>query len=120
MYIDGFLLAAKADRKDDYIEAAKFAAEIFIEHGATRVVENWSDDVPDGKVTSFPMAVKLEEGEVVCFSWIEYPDKATRDACMAASEADPRFEGSMDDVPFNGARLIMGGFSNVLDLRGEA
>ena len=115
MYVDGFVLAAPKDKKAEYLEAAKFAAAIFIEHGATRVVENWSDDVPEGKHTSFPMAVKLEEGELVCFSWIEYPDKETRDACQKASMADPRFEGSMDDMPFNPKSMIFGGFQTILD-----
>jgi len=116
MYVDGFVVAVPTAKKDDYIREARQAAAVFKEHGATRVVECWGDDVPEGKVTSFPMAVKLEPGEVACFSWIEYPDKATRDACHENSKADPRFaDYDMSEAPFDGKRLIFGGFAAVVD-----
>lgn len=116
MYVDGFVVAVPIARKDEYILAAREAAEVFRKHGATRVVECWGDDVPEGKVTSFPMAVKLEPGEVACFSWIEYPDRATRDACHENAMKDPRFaDYDMSDAPFDGKRLIFGGFTAVVD-----
>lgn len=116
MYVDGFLLACPADRKDDYIEQARYAAAVFRDHGATRVVECWGDDVPEGEVTSMPKAVKLEAGEVVLFSWIEYPDKATRDACHKASHEDPRFANAdMSKMPFDGKRLMFGAFQSLID-----
>ena len=114
MYVDGFIVAVRTDRKDDYIRIATEAAAIFREHGATQVVEAWADDVAVGDLTSFPRAVQLEEGETCVFSWITYPDRVTRDACMAAVMADPRMKQSMDDMPFDGKRMIFGGFAAVV------
>lgn len=115
MYVDGFLIPVSAEKKAAYIEAARYAAAVHMDHGATRIVECWKDDVPDGQHTSFPMAIKKEEGEVVVFSWIEYPNKETRDACHAASMADPRFaDPDMTAVPFDPERLIFGGFTPIL------
>jgi uncharacterized protein YbaA (DUF1428 family) len=116
MYVDGFVIPVPRDNKDAYTELARYAAAVFLDHGATRVVECWGDDVPDGVQTSFPMAVKLEEGEVACFAWIEYPDKATRDACHKATMEDPRMaDPDRTKMPFDGKRLIFGGFVPVLD-----
>lgn len=115
MYVDGFVLAVKTDKRDEYRAMAAMAAAVFKEHGATRVVECWADEVPDGEVTSFPMAVKREAGETVLFSWIEYPDKATRDTCMAAAMADPRLSMTQDDSIIDSKRIIYGGFSPLLD-----
>lgn len=115
MYVDGFLVAVPLVKKAEYAVLAAQAAEVFKEHGARRVVECWGDDVPVGEVTSFPRALELEEGEVAVFSWIEYPDKDTRDACVAASMQDPRLQGDMAEMPFDGKRMIFGGFSAILD-----
>jgi len=115
-YVDGFLIAVPTANREAFRAHAAEFAPIFREFGATRIVECWGDDVPEGKVTSFPMAVKLEPGEVACFSWIEYPDKATRDACHENSKADPRFaDYDMSEAPFDGKRLIFGGFAAVVD-----
>ena len=78
MYIDGFLVPVPSDKKAEYVRIARQAAEVFKEHGATQVIEAWGDDVPVGTLTSFTRAVQLEEGETVVFSWITYPDRATR------------------------------------------
>ncbi len=115
MYVDGFLMAVRTDRKDDYIALARRAAAIFKEYGALRVVETWADDVPVGELTSFPRAVKLEPDETCVFSWIEYPDKETRDICMEKSFKDPRMDADMNSMPFDGKRMIFGGFRAVVD-----
>lgn len=113
-YVDGFVIPVPANGKQAYLDMAAKAAPIFHEHGATRVVECWGDDVPDGKVTDFRGAVKAEEGENVVFSWIEWPSKEVRDAGMAKVMADARMQpdGAM---PFDGKRMIYGGFAPMLD-----
>lgn len=115
-YVNGFLAPVPAANKDAYIESARAASVLFKAFGATRMRECWGVDVPDGEVTSFPMAVKKAEDEVVVFSWIEWPDKATSDACMAAMETDPRWqEVFKDGMPFDGKRMIYGGFESVFE-----
>lgn len=94
-YIDGFVIAVPTANRQAFIEHAEIADRLFMEHGATRVVEAWGDDVPDGKVTDFRRAVQAGDGEVVVFAWIEWPDKATRDAGMKSVMDDPR----MKNVP---------------------
>ena len=91
-------------------------SSIFKEHGATRCVECWGDDVPDGKVTSFPMAVKRKDDETVVFSWIEWPSKEARDAGMKKVMEDPRMPKDMSGAPFDGMRMIYGGFSPLVDV----
>ncbi len=114
MYIDGFLIPVGPGARDKYVEMARKAAALFRANGATRVVEAWPDDVPVGERTSFTRAVQLEDGESVVFSWIEYPDRATRDACMKVVMADPSMQ-DMSDMPFDGRRMIFGGFEAVID-----
>jgi uncharacterized protein YbaA (DUF1428 family) len=113
-YIDGFVVAVPVANKAKYLEHARKALPLFKEFGATRLVEGWGDDVPDGKVTDFRRAVKAEEGEVVIFSWLEWPSKATRDAGMKKMMEDPRMK-AMGDMPFDGKRMIYGGFQPILD-----
>ena len=115
MYIDGFLVPVPSDKKAEYVRIARQAAEVFKEHGATQVIEAWGDDVPVGTLTSFTRAVQLEEGETVVFSWITYPDRATRDACMEKTMADPRMQQSMQGVPFDTKRMIFGGFESIVE-----
>jgi uncharacterized protein YbaA (DUF1428 family) len=115
-YIDGFVAAVSKTNKDLYIQYATAAAPIFKEYGALRVVESWGDDVPEGKLTSFPMAVKLEADETVVFSWIEWPSRAVRDAGMKKVMDDPRFDPAINPMPFDGKRLIYGGFQTIVDL----
>ena len=114
-YIDGFVLAVPEANRQAFIDHANAADRLFIEHGATRVVEAWGDDVPDGKLTDFRMAVKAEPGEVVAFAWIEWPDKATRDAGIKAAMDDPRMK-DVPGMPFDGKRMIFGGFAPVVQL----
>jgi uncharacterized protein YbaA (DUF1428 family) len=113
-YIDGFVIPVPADKKEAYRDVAAKAAPIFKEYGATRIVECWGDEVPDGKVTDFKRAVKAEAGETVVFSWIVWPSKAARDEGNRKVMADPRMKMG-DDMPFDGRRLIYGGFELLLD-----
>jgi len=112
-YIDGFVIAVPAANKQAYLESALTVKALFKEFGATRVVECWGDDVPVGKVTDFRRAVNAEESEVVVFSWVEYPSKAVRDAANARLMADPRMKSVK--LPFDGSRMIFGGFSPIID-----
>lgn len=111
-YIDGFVIPVPDKKKDAYVDMAAGAWPSFKEYGALRLVETWADDVPDGKVTDFRRAVQAEAGEQVVFSFIEWPDKATRDAGQnKMMEQD--FEGEM---PFDGKRMIWGGFRPIVEL----
>ena len=119
-YIDGFVIAVPTANKQKFIDHAEKADPVFLEVGATRVLECWGDDIPDGKVTDFRGAVKAEKDETVVFSWIEWPDKATRDAGMAKMmemmETDPRMDAEKNPMPFDGMRMIYGGFAPVVSL----
>jgi uncharacterized protein YbaA (DUF1428 family) len=111
-YIDGFVAAVPDAKKAEYLQHATTAAAVFRKYGAMEVVETWGDDVPEGKLTSFPMAVKREAGETVVFSWIVWPDKKTRDEGMKKSMEDPALANVQ--MPFDGKRLIYGGFEVIL------
>lgn len=123
-YIDGFVIAVPTTNKQKFIDHANMADGLFIELGATRVVECWGDDVRDGKVTDFRKAVQATEEETVVFSWIEWPDKETRDAAMKKmtdwmenpENADPRMNPDKNPMPFDGKRLIFGGFAPLVDV----
>ena len=122
-YIDGFVIACPKDNKQMFIDHANMADSVFLEMGALRVVECWGDDVPQGTSTDFYMAVKAEPDEAFLFSWIEWPDKETRDAGMAKmtemmtdpSKVDPRMDPAKNPMPFDGKRMILGGFVPVFD-----
>jgi uncharacterized protein YbaA (DUF1428 family) len=109
-YVDGFVVPVPRARLEEYKAFARKAADIWREHGALTYVEAIADDVPYGELTSFPRAVMAGEDEVVVFSWVTYADRATRNAVMAKVMADERFAGDMADLPFDGKRLIYGGF----------
>ncbi len=122
-YVDGFVIACPAANKDKFIAHAKLGDSVFMDLGATRIVESWGVDVKRGEHTDFFMAVKAEPGEAVLFSWIEWPDRPTRDAAMAKmtewmedpSKADPRMDPGKNPMPFDGKRMIFGGFASILD-----
>ncbi len=113
-YIDGFVAAVPKANKQAYIEHAREAAELFRQWGATRCVETWGDDVPAGQQTDFMKAVAAKPDEVIVFSWVEYPDKATRDAAGQKMMSDPAMQAMK--MPFDGARLIYGGFNSLFVL----
>ena len=114
-YVDGFVIAVPAENKEAFRKHAAAAAALFKEFGATRVVECWGDDVPEGKLTDFRGAVKAKEGEVVVLSWIEFPSKEIRNATHEKMRSDPRAK-TLGEMPFDGKRLIFGGFAPILDV----
>ena len=119
-YIEGFVIAVPTANKQKFIDHASTSDSMFIEWGATRVIECWGDDVPDGKLTDFRKAVQATDDESVVFSWIEWPDKATRDAASAKmmdpQNSDPRMDPAKNPVPFDGKRMIYGGFEPIVTL----
>jgi uncharacterized protein YbaA (DUF1428 family) len=114
-YVDGFVAAVPTSNRDAYRKHAEAAATVFKEHGAVAVVECWGDDVPDGKVTSFPMAVKRQPEETVVFSWVTWPSRRVRDEGMKKVMADPRLRPEANPMPFDGKRLIYGGFETIVE-----
>ncbi len=119
-YIDGFVIAVPTANKQKFIDHAEKADSVFIECGASRVLECWGDDIPDGKLTDFRKAVQAADDETVVFSWIEWPDKATRDGAMDKMKelmsSDDRFNPDNNPMPFDGRRLIYGGFAPIVEL----
>ena len=117
-YIDGFVVAAPTANKQAYLEMANKALPIFKDFGAQRMVEGWGDDVPHGQVTDFFRAVAAKDDETLVFSWVEWPDKATRDAGVKKMMEDPRMDPNATPMPFDGKRMIFGGFDLSLELTG--
>jgi uncharacterized protein YbaA (DUF1428 family) len=121
-YIDGFVIAVPTANRQQFIEHARLGDGVFIDLGATRVIECWGDDVPEGKLTDFRRAVQAKDDETIVFSWIEWPDKPTRDAAMkkmmSAQFKDERMDPQKNPMPFDGKRLIFGGFAPLVELRG--
>ena len=113
-YTDGFVVPVPEGKREDYRELASKMAKVFRQHGATRVIEAFGDDVPKGEVTDFYRAVKAEDGEGVVFSFIEWPDKATRDNAWKAIMADESLK-PQGDMPFSGQRMFWGGFDKIVD-----
>ena len=109
-YVDGFILAVPRDKLDAYKALATTASEVWMDHGAKAYVEALGDDVPYGELTSFPLAVQAKDDEVVVFSWIVYGSREERDAINAKVMADPRLKHEQSDMPFDGKRMIYGGF----------
>jgi uncharacterized protein YbaA (DUF1428 family) len=113
-YIEGIVIPVPTAKKEEFRGFAVKVAILLKECGARRVVEFWGDDVPDGQLTDFKMAVKVEKTETAVFSWIEWPSKAARDEGQAKVMSDPRRK-QMGDMPFDGKRMIFGGFETLLD-----
>ncbi len=116
-YVDGYVLAVPTANREAYAALATQSADWFKSYGALAVAECWGEDVPDGVVTSFPMAVQKAPDETVVFSWIIWPDKATRDAAYPAMESDEQFKAIMDGPKlFDGKRMIFGGFTPIVQV----
>lgn len=111
-YVDGFVASVPTAKRADFLEHAQAMAKIFKEHGALSVVDCWGDDVPEGKLTSFPLAVQCQPGETVVFGWITWPSREARDEAWHGVMADPRMQ-SAPEPPFDGKRMIYGGFEMV-------
>lgn len=116
MYIQGFVIPVPEGKMESYRAMAAQMNPMFAEFGATEIVEGWEDNVKDGQHTDFRMAVKAEPGEKIVFSWIIWPDKETCDAAHAKVMADERMDTPPDDMPFDGRRMIFGGFSPIYTL----
>jgi uncharacterized protein YbaA (DUF1428 family) len=114
-YVDGFVAAVPTANREAYRKHAEAAAVVFKEQGALKFVECWGDDVPDGEITSFPMAVKRKDDETVVFSWIIWPSRAVRDAAMPKIMSDPRLQRDTNPMPFDSKRLIYGGFEMIVE-----
>ncbi len=115
-YVDGFLLAVPTANREAYREMALKGAAFFKGLGAKEFVECWGEDVPDGKVTSFPMSVKLQPDETVVFSWVVWPSKEVRAKAHEAMHNNPDMEECMKNMPFDGMRMMFGGFEPIVDL----
>ncbi|MGY5805400.1 DUF1428 domain-containing protein [Rhizobium sp. LEGMi12c] len=115
-YVDGFIVAVPKDKIEAYKALAQRAGEVWREYGALNYVEAIGDDVPYGELTSFPRAVQATEDEVVVFSWITYESRESRDAILAKVMADPRLKDDMENMPFDGKRMIYGGFKIAIEL----
>lgn len=119
-YIDGFVIAVPTANREKFASHARTADPVFMELGAIRILECWGDDVPAGKQTDFARSVQATEDETVVFSWIEWPDKATRDAAMAKMDemmkTDDRMDPEKNPMPFDGKRMIYGGFTPLVTL----
>jgi uncharacterized protein YbaA (DUF1428 family) len=114
-YVDGFVAAVPTANREAYRKHAEAAAAVFKEHGALTIVECWGDDVPEGKVTSFPLAVKRKPDETVVFSWVTWPSRRARDEGMKKVMADSRVQPDANPMPFDGKRLIYGGFEMIVN-----
>ncbi|MFH0256986.1 DUF1428 domain-containing protein [Vibrio rumoiensis] len=115
-YVDGFVVAVPTENKEKYIKHATLAAEMFKDFGALQVVEAWGEEVLEGEVTSFPMAVKAKQDETIVFSWVVWPSKESRNAGWQKMMNDPRMDPENNPMPFDGKRLIYGGFNMIVDL----
>lgn len=114
-YVDGFVAAVPTANRDAFRRHAEVAAAVFKELGALKVVDCWENDVPDGEITSFPMAVKRNADETVVFGWILWPSREVRDAGMAKAMGDPRLQSDRNPMPFDGKRMIYGGFEILVE-----
>ena len=119
-YIDGFVIAVPTTNKQKYIEHAHHINPLFKELGAIRTMECWGDDIPDGTLTHFRKAVDAKDDESIVFAWFEWPDKETRDRGQERmhelAQSDERFDETKHPVPFDGKRMIFGGFETIVEI----
>ena len=114
-YVDGYVLAVPTKNKESYKTGAEKFAIVFKEYGALSITECWGNDVPTGKLTSFPMAVQCKPDETVVFSWITWPSRQVRDEANKKVMADPRMQPDSNPMPFDGKRMIYGGFQMIVE-----
>lgn len=118
-YFDGFVMAVPSANREQFIKHCEAIDSWFLENGALRVVETWGADVPKGEVTDFYRAVAAKDDETICFSFVEWPDRATRDATMgrmmSGEDTDERFDPETNPMPFDGKRMIFGSFDAIYD-----
>ncbi|SFD91300.1 DUF1428 domain-containing protein [Methylobacterium sp. 13MFTsu3.1M2] len=118
-YVSGFVTPVPDANREAYVASARAAWALFREYGALHQMEAWGDNVPEGERTDFRRSVALRDGESVVLGWILWPDRETADRCEAAMRTDPRFRDLA--MPFDGARMIFGGFAAVFEAsRGAA
>ena len=115
-YVDGFILAVPKDKLEDYKAMARTAGDVWMSHGALSYVECIGDDVPYGELTSFPRSVQAKDDEIVVFSWVTYNSRKDRDEIMKKVMEDPRLPMDMASMPFDGKRMIFGGFESFVEL----
>lgn len=115
-YVDGFVVAVPTVNKQAYIEMASKINALFKRSGALEIVENWGVDVPEGKLTSFTMAVKREDNESIVFSWIKWPSKQVRDEAWGMLMQDPLMQPGATPQVFDGKRMIFGGFETMMEV----
>ncbi len=119
-YVDGFVVPVPRDKLEAYREMAQRAGEVWMEYGALQYWECVGDDVPSGKLTSFPQSLQLKDDEVVVFAWIVYPSRAERDRINELVMKDPRLAGMKpEDMPFDGKRMFWGGFAGLVEMGGS-
>ncbi|MEW9836756.1 DUF1428 domain-containing protein [Mesorhizobium marinum] len=116
-YVDGFVLAVPKARLDEYKDMARRAGTVWLDHGALSYVEAIGDDVPYGELTSFPRAVQARDDEVVVFAWVTYQSRNERDRILKLVMDDERMQGDRDTMPFDGKRLIFGGFEAFIQVQ---
>lgn len=114
-YVEMFIAPVVTARRADYVAKANAMAALFRDHGALSVMECWGSHVPDGDMTSYPMAVKLEDGETVVTGFIRWPSREARDKGFEAAMADPRMQAQFGDMPIDGRRMIFGGFDIIVE-----
>ncbi len=114
-YVDGVVLAVPTADREKFRDYAERTAKMFVEHGALKVVDCWGDEVPDGQLTSFPMAVQRKDDETVVFSWVVWPSREVRKAAWEKVMQDPRMNPATNPMPFDGKRMIFGGFETIVD-----
>ena len=115
-YVDGFVAAVPNANREKYRKHAEMAAAVFKEYGALNTIECWADDVPEGEVTSFPKAVQCKEDESVVFAWVTWPSRETRNAAWEKVMDDPRLQPDKNPMPFDGKRMIYGGFETIVEV----
>ena len=115
-YLELFVAPVPTANRDAYLTHARAMGALFKDHGMEKMIECWGSHVPDGALTSLPLSVKLEEGETVVAGWMRWPSKEARDKGFEAAMADPRMTEDMTQMPFDGKRMIFGGFDVMLEM----